>query len=483
MSNIQAIYDWLLQQQVKVSMEWLEACLDWVSNESNQRPLNRQRLQRQVYEQWLLTDLCELGQQALPVQVKSEKYTLNGRYCLQINSIINTAQSYYSQLLDVRGENNANTSVTAETQQSQFTQKFNANSSSSSSRLLMMDVTDGNIQLSAMEYRPINCLNTKTTPGTKIRIKGPILCRRGVLMLHGSNVQLLGGESDSAASNTPEAVLCQALDMPVPTAPAAEANAEREEVSEEFGDELPPDILDQLDDIENGFHSDQPLHQPTTAGGCQLLSFPSSSSTNNNIADSSVTNGSVSIQSNVDSRTTSDRHSSSENISNAIASNVGSFLGDEDFFASDDFLVEPDASRVDDTTPSHQRLSYLCQIKKQGVAGRFVIKAFVLTLLSKLKSSDEGEWSLGARICDGSDYLDVNFSDEFLTSHIGFTCVQAKEIRRGNTSQMDALKRGMGKCRRFIIEFCQLVSVDYEPDATSTVTQVVQPTSNSFPYF
>jgi len=50
----------------------------------------------------------------------------------------------------------------------------------------------------------------------QIRIKGPVLCRKGVLMLTAGNVQLLGGEVDDLKqSNSKEALLCRALNRPV----------------------------------------------------------------------------------------------------------------------------------------------------------------------------------------------------------------------------------------------------------------------------
>ena len=50
----------------------------------------------------------------------------------------------------------------------------------------------------------------------QIQIKGPVSCRRGVLMLSQNNVQLLGGEVEELfPANNREAVLCSCLGRPV----------------------------------------------------------------------------------------------------------------------------------------------------------------------------------------------------------------------------------------------------------------------------
>ena len=53
----------------------------------------------------------------------------------------------------------------------------------------------------------------------------------------------------------------------------------------------------------------------------------------------------------------------------------------------------------------------------------FLVKACVITLLSKMQSDDKG-WCLRARICDGTDILDVQFADQVLTQLVGFSSKQ-----------------------------------------------------------
>ena len=94
--DIQSINNFLLQKQIKVELDWIEACVDWLRSEGRTN-----NLERQVYQQWLTTDLRELGCGCLPQGVTEEKYMLNGKFCLQINSLIDTSKSYYSQLQQV----------------------------------------------------------------------------------------------------------------------------------------------------------------------------------------------------------------------------------------------------------------------------------------------------------------------------------------------------------------------------------------------
>jgi len=54
------------------------------------------------------------------------------------------------------------------------------------------------------------------------------------------------------------------------------------------------------------------------------------------------------------------------------------------------------------------------------------VKAFIVTLLSKLHCDPETGWSLNGRICDGTAVLDVEFSDPVLNELVGFS---AKQVR------------------------------------------------------
>lgn len=57
------------------------------------------------------------------------------------------------------------------------------------------------------------------------------------------------------------------------------------------------------------------------------------------------------------------------------------------------------------------------------------VKAFIVTLTGNLSSSG-GIWSITAKVSDGTAYLDVDFVDEILTSLIGFSVPEMKQLKR-----------------------------------------------------
>ena len=198
---------WLKSKHsVSAPVDWLEACINWISSEHGDHTTNDQNsLHELVLEQWLLSDLKEIGAQCLPENLCQEKkFVLNGTYCLQINSVLDVGCSYYSQLQKVQGTENENVHVSAT--------QYNKDEDVKSGRMLMMDLTDGTIDVKAMEYRQMRDVNVNTKLGTKIIVSGKVLCRLGVLMLSGNNVRVIGGEVDSLVC-TQEDLLNQALQL------------------------------------------------------------------------------------------------------------------------------------------------------------------------------------------------------------------------------------------------------------------------------
>ncbi|XP_068167618.1 recQ-mediated genome instability protein 1 isoform X2 [Antennarius striatus] len=76
-------------------------------------------------------------------------------------------------------------------------------------------VTDGVQSLEAMEYQPIPALSTALRPGAKLQLRGPMVCRLGVLLLGPSNIKVLGGEvEDLVDRNNQGRVLSRTLGVP-----------------------------------------------------------------------------------------------------------------------------------------------------------------------------------------------------------------------------------------------------------------------------
>ncbi|XP_027736195.1 recQ-mediated genome instability protein 1 [Empidonax traillii] len=177
---------------VKVPLTWLEACINWIQEENSGSNLSQAQINKQVFEQWLLTDLRDLEYPILPDCIlDAPKGELSGFYSIQIDSLVDVSQPAYSQLQKLRGKNTVNEEVTASTQA--FQKPWEAKPT----RMLMLQLTDGIHQIQGMEYQPVPVLCSNLPPGTKITLQGNITYRLGVLLLKPENVKLLGGEVDA----------------------------------------------------------------------------------------------------------------------------------------------------------------------------------------------------------------------------------------------------------------------------------------------
>lgn len=177
---------------VKVPAQWLKACIEWIQQENGSHNLAQAHINKQVYEQWLLTDLRDLEYPILPGSISNTpKGEVNDFYSIQIDSLVDVSQPAYSQLQKIRGKNTVNEEITANTQGALKSWEARP------TRMLMMQLTDGIQHIQGMEYLPIPVLHSRLLPGTKILIHGKVAYRLGVLLLKPENVKLLGGEVDS----------------------------------------------------------------------------------------------------------------------------------------------------------------------------------------------------------------------------------------------------------------------------------------------
>ncbi|NWW22026.1 RMI1 protein, partial [Falcunculus frontatus] len=177
---------------VKVPLTWLEACINWIQEENSGSNLSQAQINKQVFEQWLLTDLRDLEYPILPNCIlDTPKGELSGFYSIQIDSLVDVSQPAYSQLQKLRGKSTVNEEVTASTQA--FQKPWEAKPT----RMLMLQLTDGIHQIQGMEYQPVPVLCSDLPPGTKITVQGNIAYRLGILLLKPENVKLLGGEVDT----------------------------------------------------------------------------------------------------------------------------------------------------------------------------------------------------------------------------------------------------------------------------------------------
>lgn len=191
-SIVARVETWLSSTwHVKVPSTWLEACINWIQEENSGSNLSQAQINKQVFEQWLLTDLRDLEYPVLPSCIlDTPKGELSGCYSIQIDSLVDVSQPAYSQLQKLRGKSTVNEEVTASTQA--FQKPWEAKPT----RMLMLQLTDGIHQIQGMEYQPVPVLCSNLPPGTKITVQGNIAYRLGVLLLKPENVKLLGGEVD-----------------------------------------------------------------------------------------------------------------------------------------------------------------------------------------------------------------------------------------------------------------------------------------------
>ncbi|KAL9969457.1 hypothetical protein ACROYT_G021677 [Oculina patagonica] len=180
-----AVRRWLESRNVLTQSDWLEACINFVKEDNEERQLSAVQLNELVYEQWLMAEIQESSLPCLPDGLENrEMCKLEGHFNLQINSILNVGESAYSQIQKLKGQDDP--------------QELNYKANPSEpkikpSRMLLLELTDGTQTVFGMEYQLIPFLKVATPPGTKIQVSGQITCRLGALLLTPSNVKVLGG--------------------------------------------------------------------------------------------------------------------------------------------------------------------------------------------------------------------------------------------------------------------------------------------------
>ncbi|GFS05729.1 recQ-mediated genome instability protein 1 [Elysia marginata] len=208
MEHFEAVETWLLNSyNIKVSADWLSACLEWIAQESEGQMQSEDMIKELVFEQWLTSDLAEIGEPSLPsAALTCEKFKLISNYALQINSIVDVGFPLYGQQQKLMGRENVNAEVSAD-------KPFQPAWEPKQSRMLLLTLTDGHSEIKAMELQPIRSLHSQLPSGTKCVLTGTVLCRRGMVLLTEDHIHLLGGEVDTLTEvNTPLNMLQQAME-------------------------------------------------------------------------------------------------------------------------------------------------------------------------------------------------------------------------------------------------------------------------------
>lgn len=199
--NIKSFFE---SREIPLSDFWLENCIKWWREQNISENCSPTQLKNVVYEQWLLLDLRDVEIPSLPPNLKDHKKLIfNGNYCLQVMSVVDLSKPKHWQLSKIRHANVLTSSLDYDKELT------------NSKRMLQLTLTDGVQEVHAIEYEFIPSLNLNLTPGTKIRLTGPITVRRGNIVLEAKNIKILGGEVEEIlVSNAAENVLSRALGLP-----------------------------------------------------------------------------------------------------------------------------------------------------------------------------------------------------------------------------------------------------------------------------
>ncbi|CAH2294233.1 recQ-mediated genome instability 1 [Pelobates cultripes] len=497
---------------VKVPDQWLEACISWIQEENNTSSLSQAEINKQVFEQWLLTDLRDLQYPVLPVGIlESLKCELSGYYAIQIDSLVDVSLPAYSQLQKIRGRDNLNEQVTATTQVSQKPWETKPN------RMLMIQLTDGIQQIQGMEYQPLPMLNANLPPGTKILLQGTIVCRLGVLLLKSENMKVLGGEVEALSEEyTQDKILSRLIG--VEENPLPQSSNIQDQVSARSNDELgealglsDEDLLASLDvndefTVNNGTVPDSGFYsqnENSRVSRFETQQTEHSASRQGRIPESTLSAQSTSCQETQQIPNPRSRQGSISGSTQIVQ--VNRIVGlEEDYDLEDDLLLEEEVQReleemsmdqpiainrnqslttrkcpnTAETTSvtthtSHTSMNennfdnppftYLSLILANKCTEMKLVnlKAFIVTLNGNLTSSG-GYWNIRAKISDGTGYLDVDFSDNVLRKLIGFSVPEMKKIKK-DPSQKEKLKAGLQKCQMELTDFCGIMTISYDP--------------------
>ncbi|XP_032696398.1 recQ-mediated genome instability protein 1 isoform X2 [Lontra canadensis] len=528
---------WLLATwHVKVPLMWLEACINWIQEENGNVNLSQAQMNKQVFEQWLLTDLRDLEHPLLPDGIlEVPKGELNGFFALQINSLVDVSQPAYSQIQKLRGKNTTNDLITADTQVTPKPWEAKP------SRMLMLQLTDGIVQMQGMEYQSIPALHSDLPPDVLDSALGP--SDEELLASLDENDELIANSDTSlerrcfntgSSSNTiptkqssfePQQIISpkpkeeapnQSMhfsdgefdDFSLEEALLLEETVQKEQMKSK---ELQPLTLNRTPDESIERFS----HKPNTKDNFSLICKNGNNIWNEKNLSEQMTNEGKSFTcpstgdqdssifsvhnvplphdfTNKDSETdnkTEQTFSSANghSLNNKMSISNGELVNylpkrSSHIFNENDHHVQTCSLRssenstnlsvaMDLYSPPFIYLSVLMASKPKEVT-TVKVKAFIVTLTGNLSSSG-GIWSITAKISDGTAYLDVDFVDEILTSLIGFSVPEMKQLKK-DPLQYQKFLDGLQKCQRDLIDLCCLMTISFNPSLSKAMVLALQ---------
>uniref|UniRef100_A0A8R1TXW9 RecQ-mediated genome instability protein 1 n=1 Tax=Onchocerca volvulus TaxID=6282 RepID=A0A8R1TXW9_ONCVO len=187
---------------VTLKEAWLNEVLEYLHVERAEADVST--VIQLVYEQWLYSELSNSTRPKIRLPPFEKKTSLDSDVVVQINWLIDIHTSMYSKLNEYVGRNTDNSFF-------QWELNDGTENLDSTNRMYLMEVTDGQRKMRAIEYQKIDKLCDKLSSGTKLLIYGGTICRRNVLLLTSNNVMILGGESEICQQNIPALVVARRL--------------------------------------------------------------------------------------------------------------------------------------------------------------------------------------------------------------------------------------------------------------------------------
>ncbi|GIX95655.1 recQ-mediated genome instability protein 1 [Caerostris extrusa] len=501
------IKEFLEQQHISISLEWVEACISFVKQEHNQN-ISLQTLRNFVYQQWLVADLEEIGVSSLPPELPTtQKITLAGNFALQVEDIRDISQPAYAQLKNLEPSKNTNAEFSA------APEPVLPSWESKPTRMLMLNLTDGCIHIQGMEYRSISTLSPNLPPGIKVLIQGPVDCRFGILFLTSEKIKILGGEVESKLTKfSRKAILREILQLP-PEEENETIPADSDILSNSLENEFnPPSVTSRNRDVLQ-------QNKPNSSGMLQSNNASLQNQRRGTERNTNNTNQNNSFGSDRRIQTTlpfSQQQNIFQSINQSIQSkenidNLGDFEDDEferslnydaldelekeTLNKSDDFETvneEPDIWAEDEDMihdmlafqdenpefqmpfegPSNKKsesgvnkpFTYLQAALQNTSDSTVTIKGFIITVLSKLECTVDKGWNLMVKINDGTASLDVNIHDKVLENIIGISApamVKMQLQAAENPEKRKEVMEAISKCKLTLQNYNCLMDIKF----------------------
>jgi len=538
MHNPQLMKAKLSQTGIHCSLDWVSACLEWLHSE--EPGIDQNLCLKKLSEQWTLTDISTPGvmdRYVLPANLDTTHSTsLPGTYSLQVQHGHDIGAPAYGQLQKLHNVDLENARVSADDSQAsqagqggyQATQggQFQQSWEPRPQRMMMLTLTDGQQTVEAMEHQTVKQLPDVIQPGTKIQIMGPVHVRRGIILLTGNNVRMLGGVVEEiqekfslqnilqqkigkddvgqkgnrfAGNQAPRVMNMNARNQnrvpqnepsrpaapSVPPVAAPVVVAQQNDDMDDDDDDLLLLAASQVDESSNAnetlgstWNKNRNTFTNTPVGVVQPIR-----TTSNNFVKSSATaseSKSMKAQTSITSYMSS-REPAANSINQVKLSQDDSTVAtfalmddDDDDFFSEVPLEEPKPPEVKPNDPFTYLTHFKKTIKNHPRKIRIVkLKLVSATLATKMhlkKTSDGPKWYVAVVLNDGSDSIIAGMDAKLLDEELGSA---SDYVKAGKNPEVHAAFKE--KMKKFSLKLARLnciVTLKYEADNEKNFTVI-----------